>query len=158
MKRIYQVSTLVFFVFAGVIALESSRLRYYSVLGPGPGFFPLWLTGIMAMLTLLWLLQVSYEPDAPVPADFWPDRSGALRVIAVALSILFMVFTMDLLGFRLAMFAMLAFLLYALGRQKLAITAVISLLGSFGFYYALTTWLGGSLPKATLEILANLGL
>lgn len=158
MKRVYQVSSLAFFAFAGVIALESSRLRYYSVLGPGPGFFPLWLSGVMAVLTGLWLLQVSLERDEPVPAGFWPSRLGALRVGAVVLSLLVMIFAMDRVGFRLSMFVVLAFLLYALGRQKVVTTLIISLLGSFGFYYALTSWLGGTLPRATIDILANLGL
>ena len=158
MKRVNQAAALTFVAFGGLIVWESSKLRYYSTLGPGPGFFPIWLGGVMALLGVLWLVQISAGPSEEVPAGFWPDRRGALRVLAVALSLVFMTLAMGPLGFRLSMFLVLAFLLYALGRQSVLVTAVVSFLGSFGFYYALTAWLGGSLPTAGLELLASVGL
>jgi putative tricarboxylic transport membrane protein len=158
MKRVYQAAALTFVGFGGLIVWESSKLRYYSTLGPGPGFFPLWLGAVMVFLATLWLVQVSVGPADPVPDGFWPDRRGAVRVLAVALSLVFMTAAMDPLGFRISMFLVLAFLLYVLGRQSVLVTAVVSLLGSFGFYYALTAWLGGSLPTAGLDLLAGFGL
>ncbi len=158
MKRVNQAAALSFVAFGGLILWESSKLRYYSTLGPGPGFFPLWLGGVLAFLGVLWLVQVSAGPAEAVPDGFWPKRRGALRVLAVVLSLVFMTFSMDPLGFRISMFLVLAFLLYALGRQNVLVTAVVSFLGSFGFYYALTAWLGGSLPTAGLDLLASAGL
>ncbi len=158
MKRINQAVALIMLSFSGFVIFQASRLRYYSSLGPGPGFFPLWLGIVMAVLGVLWLVQVSRADDTPVPSGFWPSRIGALRVGAVVLSLVVVIFTLDLAGFRLVMFAMLAFLLYALGRQNLFVTLIVALLGSFGFYYVLTAWLGAELPSASLEILANLGL
>ncbi len=147
------------FVGVGLLAmLEASRLRYYSSLGPGPGFFPLWLGGLLALLALFWAVRLRTEAPAGVPADFWPDRLGALRVGAVLISLGMMAGLIEVIGFRLAMFAMLAFLLLALGRQHPLLTLLIALAGSFGLHFVFTSWLGASLPAATLPPLADLGL
>jgi putative tricarboxylic transport membrane protein len=73
-------------------------------------------------------------------------------------SLAFVSLTIELIGFRLAMFAMLGFLLLTLGRQRLLVTLVVASLGSFGTYFVFSSWLGVSLPNATLTWLADLGL
>ena len=72
-------------LFLGAVAF---RLSYYSSLGPGPGFFPLWLCGLLAILALAMIAQATLGGDGPLPVDFFPDRTGALR-IAVAILALF---------------------------------------------------------------------
>ncbi len=158
MKRVNQIVAALFLCFAGFEIFQASKLRYYSTLGPGPGFFPLWLGILFAILTVLWLVQVSRSGEVELPKDFFPARDSALRVAAVLLALALVTFTLDLIGFRLIMLVMLGFLLTALGRQNLLVTVVIAVLGSFGLHYALTTWLGMSLPNASIEFLTRLGL
>lgn len=148
----------IFIVLGLAMAFEASKMRYYSSLGPGPGFFPLWLAGGLAAVSLLWLLRIRLAASLEGTSDLWPDGDGALRISAVLGSLAFVSLTMELIGFRLAMLAMLGFLLLTLGRQRLPITLAVAGVGSFGAYFVLSGWLGVALPNATLPWLADLGL
>jgi hypothetical protein len=148
----------VFIALGFLMAFDASRMRYYSSLGPGPGFFPLWLGGALTLVSFLWLVQVRRAPAQPEISNLWPGRSGMLRIAGVLGSLAFVAFTIDLIGFRLSMFAMLGFLLLTLGRQRRLVALAVAVAGSFGAYYVFSTWLGVSLPNATLEWLAGLGL
>jgi hypothetical protein len=148
----------VFIALGLLMAFDASRMRYYSSLGPGPGFFPLWLGGALALVSFLWLVQVRRAPAQPGIANVWPGRGGMLRIAGVLGSLAFVAITIDLIGFRLSMFAMLGFLLLTLGHQRRLVALAVAVAGSFGAYYVFSTWLGVSLPNATLEWLAALGL
>ena len=138
------------------MAFEATKMRYYSSLGPGPGFFPLWLGGTLAFVSFLWLVQIRRVQTAGI-ADLWPGRSGAIRIAAVLGALIFVSLTIELIGFRLALFAMMGTLLLTLGGQKLPVTLAVALAGSFGAYFVFTGWLGVSLPAATIPWLADLG-
>jgi len=47
MQRIHQAAALFFLAFSAFVVWESWNLEYYTHLGPGAGFFPLWLGVIM---------------------------------------------------------------------------------------------------------------
>ena len=138
------------------MAFEATKMRYYSALGPGPGFFPLWLGGVLAFVSFLWLVQIRRSATGGTAA-LWPGHTGVIRIAAVLGSLLFVAFTIELIGFRLAIFAMLASLMLTLGGQRIFVTVVVALAGSFGAYLVFTGWLGVSLPSATIPPLADLG-
>ncbi|MBC8016027.1 MAG: tripartite tricarboxylate transporter TctB family protein [Sporomusaceae bacterium] len=48
---------LVILLYAITIFYQSLSLDYSSRLGPGPGFFPRWLSGILIVLTIFYLLD-----------------------------------------------------------------------------------------------------
>jgi putative tricarboxylic transport membrane protein len=146
MKRPYQVTALVFLVSSFFIARESLRLRFYTELGPGPGYFPFWLSILLALLAAAMLYQATFRCSDPLPADFFPTRSGYLRIAAVLGSFAFAIIAMDVLGFRLVMLSFFVFLLSALGRQNPLITALVALAGSFGAYQIFEGWLKIPLP------------
>ena len=52
MRRPYQIAGTIFLFFAAFIAYESLKLRYYTPLGPGPGFFSFWLGVLLFVLSL----------------------------------------------------------------------------------------------------------
>ncbi len=52
MQRIHQGAALFFLAFSAFVVWESWNLEYYTHLGPGAGFFPLWLGVIMGGLSL----------------------------------------------------------------------------------------------------------
>lgn len=136
----------------------SWRLEYYSRLGPGPGFFPVWLSGVLAGLSLIWFYQACREPDEPIREGFIPGYAGMIRIASILAALAFMGLFMETVGFQLTMFAFLFFLLVALGRRSLVLTLFISLAGSFGMYYAFKTWLGVQLPESSIGWLNSLGL
>jgi putative tricarboxylic transport membrane protein len=158
MRRVNQIGSLIFFVCSVSVMWGSWKLEYYTSLGPGPGFFPLWLSGCLAVLSFIWFIQASREAHEPIPKGFIPGRDGLVRIGAILGALVLMGLLVDVLGFQLMMFVFLFFLLIALGRQNLVLTLVISLVGSFGLYYAFKTWLDVQLPQSSIGWLMKLGL
>ena len=158
MRRVNQAVSLVFFILSCSIMWVSWIMEYYTPLGPGPGFFPLWLSGCMAGLSLIWLYQASTDPDEPIGTDFIPSRVGMIRILSIMGALLFMWLFMEKIGFQLTMCAFLVFLLVILGQRNKVLILVISLLGSFGMYYVFNNWLGVQLPESTIEWLSARGL
>jgi putative tricarboxylic transport membrane protein len=133
-------------------------LEYYTNLGPGPGFFPLWLGVVMGGLSLVWLVRVSGRSEMAKASAFLPQRAGLVRILSILTALAAMSALMNLLGFQLTMFLFLVFLLMVLGRQALWLTLVVALIGSIGVYRLFGAYLDVPLPPAAVKFLANLGL
>jgi putative tricarboxylic transport membrane protein len=145
-KRLYQITSVVAMLLAMLVAWESLRLRYYTPLGPGPGFFPLWLSILLAILAAAMFCQVTFGRPEPMPADFYADRSGYLQIGAVVAAVVGVILLMEPLGFCLVMLGFYLFLLTILGRQHWLLTGIIALAGSFGVYLVFVKWLATPLP------------
>ncbi len=158
MRRVYQVASLgVLFVSLYVI-WEAKGLDYMSSLGPGPGFFPLWMGILLGALSIGWFVQVSMTPQGPIEVGFIPDRNAVTRIVSIILALVVLSALLEILGFQLTGFLFLLFLLFALGRQHPLLTLVLSLAGSFGTYYLFKVWLQVPLPTSGIDFLSNLGL
>jgi len=131
---------------AAFLVRESLRLRYYSSFGPGPGFFPLWLSLLLAILAVAMFWQATFGKPEAMPADFYPDRKGYLRIGAVLAALAGVIVLIEPLGFRLVMLGLYLFLLAVLGRQHPLVTGIVALAGSFGVYYVFVHWLAVPLP------------
>jgi putative tricarboxylic transport membrane protein len=158
MRRVYQIASLVFLAFSIYLVVKSRDMEYFATLGPGAGFFPFWLGSLLAVLSLIWLVQSSLGPKEPMEADFIPTRQGVIRVISVVAALALFSWLVETFGFQLTMLVFLATLLVTLGRQKLIVTAAVAIGGSFGIYYIFTKWLDVSLPASSIDFLRNLGL
>lgn len=158
MQRIHQGAALCFTAFSAFVVWESWNLEYYTPLGPGAGFFPLWLGVVMGGLSLIWLVQASGSKGRPKEGAFLPGREGMVRLLSVLGALVAATFMMDFLGYQLAMFLLLVFLLLVPGRQKIWLTLVVAILGSVGVYHLFGSYLDVQLPKASLTLLAGLGL
>jgi hypothetical protein len=99
---------------------------------------------------MLW--QATFGKSDPLPADFYADRTGYLRIGAVVVSLVGAIALMEPIGFCLIMLAFYLFLLIALGRQHPVVTGVIALAGSFGVYYVFVHWLRVPLPRGLLGV------
>lgn len=158
MRRVYQVASLVFLAMALYVVWEAHSWEYMTPLGPGPGFFPVWMGLVLAGLAIGWFFQVSLRPADPIPTGFVPDRSGVMRLISILVAMAVLCALMETVGFQLTILAFMLFLLMALGRQNLIVTLTLSLVGSFGTYYLFKTWLDVQLPASSIVFLRNLGL
>ena len=103
MKRPYQFAGVAFLLFAAFALNESRKLKYYSSLGPGPGFFPFWVSLFIGILALVMLYEASWKPQEPMPAAFNASRMGYVRSASILVALILMVATIERLGFRLAM-------------------------------------------------------
>lgn len=158
MQRVHQCAAVVVATLSAVVVLAARRLEYYSSLGPGPGFFPMWLAGAMGLLSLVWLFQVSRKAPEGTAASFLPPRGGLIRIGCILGALAAMAGLMNVLGFQLSMFLFLAFLLLVLGRQRVWLTAVTALVGSAGIFHVFVRYLDLPLPTASLNLLTRLGL
>jgi putative tricarboxylic transport membrane protein len=158
MQRIYQVTALCFIALSTFVVWEARNLEYYTKLGPGGGFFPLWLGVVMGGLSFAWLVQVSRQERSPQEVAVFPERLGIMRILLTVVALVVMAGFMNLLGFQVTMFLFLVFLLRVLGGQSLWVTLISALLGSVGIYHLFVRYLDVSLPPSAVKFLAHLGL
>jgi putative tricarboxylic transport membrane protein len=131
------------FLAALVTSLDYS-LR--DALGPGPGFFPFWLSLIGAALTLAMLVQVTRSaPDAET-ATILPRGPAALQAGLVVVALAVAAALIEPLGFRLTMLPFLGGLLVALGARSVVAVSLTAIAGSFGVFHVFYYWLKVPLP------------
>ena len=164
MKRAENITAFIFMVL-GIFAIKGAMsLIYMTDIGPGPGFFPLWLGVLLLFLGLILILQNTFSKKKVAVVDsepteaMWPGIDGAIRVGLVIFALLAVSFFITYIGFRVSMFLLVSSLLYTLGRQKILMTLAISLSGSFGVYFIFTHFLSVELPVASVHWLSVFGL
>ena len=151
MSIVDRVSWGVLLLFGVFVVYESLQIKYYgSDFGPGPGFFSFWL-GVLVVLLSLYEIARSLRKHEPLPAGFFPDRAGLLRIASLLGALIGVVLLLDRLGYALTMFLLCGFLLQVLGKQSWWLTAILTLLGSFGTAY-LFRQLQVILPRGILGI------
>jgi len=152
-KRVYQIASVILLLFSIYVGLESLSLKYYTSLGPGPGFFPLWLAVIMGILSLLMLYHATFSKSEPLPADFFASKVGYLRAGALCASLIWIVVTMEQLGFRISMAVLFLWLQMTLGHRPNAIVmVVIAAIGSWGAFWVFDNMLRVPLPVGMFGI------
>jgi putative tricarboxylic transport membrane protein len=149
MRRTDQITGVLLLLLAIAFGVGAQQLRYYTSLGPGPGFFPSWLSALLAGLAVLMVLQATFGRSEPAAEPFLANRAGYLRMAAVVLALLATIVLMDWLGFRLTLLLVLVFLLVSLGRHGPVVIAIIALAGSFGAYHVFVAWLHVALPRGS---------
>lgn len=153
MTRVYQIASIAFLlgsVFVGVYSWMD--LQFYTRLGPGPGFFPFWLSIIFGILSVIMFCQTTFGRPDPMPTDFYPTKTGYLRIGAIIITLIGTALMLEPLGFRLTMLLFYLFLLYVLGKQNIVVTTFVALAGSVGIFYVFVNLLKIPLPVGMLGI------
>ncbi len=151
MRRAWQIATAIMLAVCLLMVWQSLQLPLTDRLGPGPGFFPLWLSLIGAALAAALLLWASLGAvtGGEAPAIL-PRREGAWRIVAVLAGLALVAGLMTELGFRLSMLLFVAGLVVALGERRWWAVALFALAGSFGVYHVFNNWLDVVLPVGVL--------
>jgi len=140
MKRGWQAAVAALLLLFAFFGYESLRLSLRDALGPGPGFFPFWLSVIGAALAVLLLVQLRRQPAAET-------LTFELRPVALVLAGLIVASAaLEAVGFRIAMLVLLPYLLIVLGTRNWLAIALFSLAGSFGVYHVFSGFLKVPLP------------
>ena len=150
MRRTYQITGLVLLPLALFLGYHASRLSYYTSIGPGPGFFPVWLCGLLALLAIVMIVQASFGSPEPMPVGFFADRLGVLRIAAAVAGLFATAGLMGVLGFRFTTFAFYVVLLLVLGRRNPIEIAALAAVGSLGVYTLFSQVLSRPLPIGAL--------
>jgi putative tricarboxylic transport membrane protein len=117
-----------------------------DALGPGPGFFPFWLSLIGAVLSAAILVQVTLAKAAEDTAISLPDRRMALQAIGVLIALTAAAALFEPLGYRLTMLPFIVGVLLILGARSPIAIALTALAGSFGVFHVFYHWLKVPLP------------
>jgi putative tricarboxylic transport membrane protein len=122
-------------VFAGTIFWQSLSYDYYGDYGPGPGLFPLWLSGTLIVLTLLYIGE-SLKKEIILLTDILPKGKSLWNVLSIIASLIIFLFLVPYTGYTIAGIVML-FILF-LREYKwywgLGISAVVTLIVFFAFH------------------------
>lgn len=150
MARPHLVAGLVFLLLAAFLGWEAGRLNYYSSLGPGAGFFPVWLCAALALLASSVMANALRGRIAGTAARFWPGKPALLRIAAVLVGLCFVVAALDILGFRIAMAAFCIWTMLALGCRGPLQVGSVAVVGSIGCKALFVDVLGVALPSGIL--------
>lgn len=154
MKKAWQISCVLFIGLAIYWLFLSFQYPYHDRLGPGPGFFPFWLSLFMGVLALALLVQITRgkseidESGTILP----PDRAAGMRIVTIIGSLLAALLLLEPLGFRLTLFLILLFLPWRLGARNRWAMLLFALCGSFGVFHVFYYWLKVPLPMGLLGI------
>ena len=143
MKRGWQAAVGVLLVVFAFFAFESLRLSLRDALGPGPGFFPFWLSVTGGALGLVLLVQVA---RGTVDLETQALKFELLPVALVLAGLALATALLELFGFRIAMLLMLPYLLVVLGVRNWVSIVLFTLAGSFGVYHLFSGLLKVPLP------------
>ena len=118
-----------------------------DALGPGPGFFPFWLSLIGALLSAAMLAQVTLaKTDQDIEIGLVPERRVALQAIGVLIALTAAAALFEPLGYRLTMLPFIVGLLLILGARSPIAISLTALAGSFGVFHVFYHWLKVPLP------------
>ena len=138
------VAASVLLVFAVVAAVESVRLLPLGVLrNPGPGFYPWWVSLTLCALALVLLAQSLRARRAPSPAG---GRGQGLKVIGVLAVLAVYALVLDAVGYPLATFAVVLFMLRVTEPHRWPVALGIAVLAAGGSYVLFAVWLAVPLP------------
>lgn len=155
MQRASLVASAGLLVFAVLAVRAALGKDVFSNLGPGAGMFTLVSSVLLAIVS--GVLFVRAVRSAPDPTPFLTSDARR-RVLAVIVAQLAFAGVLGIVGFRVATFAYLAYMLLVVGEQRRRLSILLAVAVSAGLYFAFRNGLGVPLPNATLPILKDLGL
>ena len=112
---------------AGVFFAYSLQYPYESELGPGSGMLPLWLSGLLIILAVVWIISALRGKDS---SEKWPEKAAQNEILFILAAMSAFVLFLPWLGFNITS---IAFLFVFLRRnypwyKSLSISAVASIL------------------------------
>jgi putative tricarboxylic transport membrane protein len=135
--------------------------QYYDLMGPGPGFFPIWIGVLLTALSAAVLVQGARSgpgvEEAAADEPFFPSPAAAWRIVRLLAALLVVWCVLDVLGFRLTIFLFALIGPRLIEPQPLVRSVVVALLCSFGVAYGFESWLQVQLPRPAIGVLDDLG-
>jgi putative tricarboxylic transport membrane protein len=122
-----------------------------DALGPGPGFFPFWLSLIGTALTIAILIE-TVRSRGMVAVEILPNRQAALQGGGVLIALAAAAALLEPLGFRLIMLLFIGGLLLTLGVRSPSAILFTAVVGSFGVFHVFLYWLKVPLPIGALGL------
>lgn len=155
MRRGWQFASLGFVALFAFAIWKSISLPLKDALGPGPGFFPLWLGIVGGLLAFTVFIEVTRQSEAeagPGLAELVPERPALMRILAVLVLLAAAAFAFEPVGFRLTSLVFCLILPSLLGARSLIVPLPFALAASFGVFHVFYHWLKVPLPIGNFGI------
>lgn len=143
--KLDRIASVAMFLVGFVVVREGFQLPYTTGFSPGPGFFLLWVGGILMLLSVV-LFVTTRRKDMP----FVRNPAGFRKAALVALSLIAYIFALNLLGLLLSLALFLAFLVAVVEQRSWRGWVAMSVLGSLSCYLLFEVWLRVPLPRGIL--------
>ena len=141
------IASAVLAAFGLYIIWVAAKLPYVSDVGPGPGFFPIWL-GIGMMLFASGLMFLSFRAAAGATESEVKSWPLLLRPFAGWLALMVAIALLGKIGFVLTFILLTFFLIVALERRPILLAAGVGVGLAVIFHLIFVVGLDVSLPKA----------
>lgn len=135
------------------VFVQGVQLKIYGILGPGPGFFPVAIGAALVIGAIVLFLRAGREPSAP----FFESADGRGRIARVVVALALLGLGLELVGFRLAVFAFVLAVPRIIGFRRPIATLALAVILGFGVATVFERLLGVALPAPAIEALADLG-
>jgi len=153
MKRAWQITCIAFVALSVFTLVLSFEYPYKDRLGPGPAFFPVWMSIITGVLSLVLFFQTTWGKGvADAAGSLLPERQGVWRILIILAALVGSTALLDPLGFRISLFLFLLFLPLGLGVGNWWATLIFAVAGSFGIFHVFYYWLKVPLPMGMFGI------
>ncbi len=119
-----------------------------ATFGPGAGFLPFWCGALLALLSLLLVLNTFWRSAAFSTKAVFPSGGALLRLGTVIASLAAYILTLETLGFLVGTGLLTAFLLGVVEREKWSTTILVAVLNSAGLFVVFQVLLGVNLPTS----------
>jgi putative tricarboxylic transport membrane protein len=150
MRRADQITGIIMLIFSVAVMEGGRRMPPSNTFGPGAGFLPFWLGALMALLSILLIVNAKRQAaDVAVRSPF-PDKKAMLSIALTAGSLAAYNFLIEPLGFLVSTVLLSAFLLGVVERERWPLTTLVAVANAIGLYIIFQVLLGVGLPKNAL--------
>lgn len=149
--RSYDLTSSSFWLLVGVGFITGGfRYGFGTWHEPGPGLLPVVFGTVLGVLSLVLFIVSLIAGEKPEKKSFWEAKGSWRTVLAVSLSLLGYMILFKPLGFVLATFLFLFFLLKFIGKKGWILSISLALVISFFCYGFFSYLLGTPLPQGQI--------
>jgi putative tricarboxylic transport membrane protein len=142
-----RISGIVLLILAVFVAVETRVLPLGDHSNPGPGYLPLLLASILAVLSVVLIIRTKGSPLWK--SVKWDEKFHAGAIIACCFLATFLI---EPLGYRITLILILGFLFGVLERMKIWWALILALALSWGTFCVFDRMLMVPLPRGGLGI------
>lgn len=146
MRKADRITGVIVLLFSIYLMEESWRMPPSATFGPGAGFLPFWLGALMALLSILLLVNAFRSSVKPPTKPVFPSGRTLLSLGAVIAGLTVYILTLEILGFLVGTALLTGYLLGFVEREKWYTTVLVAVLNSAGLYVVFQVLLGVNLP------------
>ena len=128
------------------VVFFSSQMEYYSEFGPGPGFLPLWVGGVLIVCAIFVIVNVLRKHDK-IGTFFKPRTKLGLHVLVI----IFITFLLlPFLGFSIGLALFVGVTMRIMGKHRWVSCSLTAILTAIGIHLIFVSWLTIPLPQGLI--------